>query len=570
LIQQRRLSALVPANNQPTSTEKDTAQRLLPAISGVEPLGENAGAFKEETKNHPRSSERTLDKFARELEEFARSPEAFSKSPASTPTTVQTHTSICTVQEFIPYRQQFQEAGLAVTSLDQRAQKKDKPDDSKNKPTGHAHPNIDGKTPASPQVAPLGSNESSITTVIHTPRRDPLVLFSTDEPGNKTSSEFSTTSTPPKLEAVGRRVIKLRPSTIFLATKPLPITPHSPEPPNSKLPVVDAKHPQASGTRDTLGSDIGTGPEKSLGLVNHDKKSPEPNEPSPTSASWKGKKAICAADKSEKSLPALPVARVPSNPQHGNSLPRKTSWVPTTARQLPTTIMEEKELSPEKSKTLNSSPSIDEHNNKQPLETENIPPDDEQAPAVSVTKSISDKPEILPETWKNAVSTPSSFEKALDDIMHKLDVMGEERQQSTKTTDPQPEKCSSRGKRLSLTKAPSPPQRLERAVAIRQQRIAEARVAEPSSSSSSSSSSPSSPLQQHSPPLPIPPRLRQGLPPHNGGSNGRVPPPPPPLPMSPQRVRSQLPSSEDDSDISDRDVLKGLKIICAASADVGF
>ncbi|KAK3996417.1 hypothetical protein QBC44DRAFT_365543 [Cladorrhinum sp. PSN332] len=586
LIQQRRLSALVPADNQPASNETDTVQRPLPDISGVPPSGEKADTAKEQPKGQPRSSERTLDKFARELEEFARSTEAFGKIPVSTPTTVQTHASVRTVQEFLPYRQQFREAGLAVTSLEQRAPKKNKPDDSENKTTSDARPKVDEKKPGLSQGVSLGSKESSIATVIHNPRRDPLVLSTADESEKQTkrteettteatfsntfekSSEFSATSTPPKLEAVQRKVIRLRPSTVFLANKPLPTTPYSPEPPSSMVPIVGTKQSQASGTYSRLPSDAGTEEEKLLGSVDQEKKSTQPNTSASASGSSKGKEAVRVVDKPEKSLPSLPVARVPSHLRHGIALPSKTSWVPTTQRQLPTTIVEEKEPQPEKTEPPNVSNNMNPHSDNHALKIENKPLGTKQATTVSVKQSISNKIGILlPETWKHAVSTPSSFEKALDDIMHKLDAMGEERQPSTKAPDQQSDKRSSRGKRLSLTKAPSPSQRLQRAAAIRQQRIAEARdrdrqriasqaplapppllgkMVAPSSSSSS--------LLQHPPPLPMPPRLRQG------------PPPPPPL----QRGRSQLPPSEDDRDISDRDVLKGLKIICAASADADF
>jgi len=105
----------------------------------------------------------------------------------------------------------------------------------------------------------------------------------------------------------------------------------------------------------------------------------------------------------------------------------------------------------------------------------------------------------LPETWKNAAGAPSSFEKALDDVVQKLDDMRE----SGCAADPEMDRIKCwRGPLRQL----SPSQRLQRAAELRRQRMAEAVVA---------------------PTLVV----------------------------------------HEDKNINDKDVLKGLSIICAVSAD---
>ncbi|KAK4457986.1 hypothetical protein QBC42DRAFT_277757 [Cladorrhinum samala] len=556
LIQQNRLSALVPTGNQQASSATDTAQRPLPELK-VLASASDVKIINTEANAPVRSSERTLDKFARELEEFARSTEVFGKILVSTPKTVQTHASIRTVKELLPYRQQFRDAGLAVTSDEQHAPKKDKQEQPHSKPPGDDGPKAAETKATPPHGISRGSKESSIATVICNPNRDPLVLSTADESDKQQyktdgtlsegtfsntlekSSELSTTSpNPVKLEAVQRKVIRLRPSTVFLASKPLPATPLSPQP---------------SGATE----------EKSSTLIDQNKKSTQTKACGSASGSSQGKQATRMSRKPEKSLPSLPVARVPPQVRHGIALPSKTSWAPTT-RQLPTTIIEEKEPSLGKTEMPNLNPSTDEQSDSRASKTKIEQSSNKQA-IVTIKGSISNKPEIfLPETWKHEVSTPSSFEKALDDVVRKLDTMEENRPliQTNRS-----EKRHSEGKRLSLTKAPSPSQRLQRAAAMRQQRISEARDRE-MISSSSQAAGPSQQVhllssQRETPSLPIPPRLRQS------NQGGRMPPP---VALPPPRGRHQLGHipPEEDRDISDRDVLKGLKIICAASADADF
>ncbi|KAK0731163.1 hypothetical protein B0H67DRAFT_639586 [Lasiosphaeris hirsuta] len=151
--------------------------------------------------------------------------------------------------------------------------------------------------------------------------------------------------------------------------------------------------------------------------------------------------------------------------------------------------------------------------------------------------STSCKPE-LPETWKHALGTPSSFERALDDVVRKLEDMGEPKVivDSARTLN---------GSGRTLSKPPSPSQRLQRAAALRRQRIAEAAM-----QNADFVESPDTPTGST---CPIEKPLARTE--STGHERAKF-----------SNIIETAPAHE-DQDISDRDVLKGLKIICAASAD---
>ncbi|KAK0630056.1 hypothetical protein B0T17DRAFT_527400 [Bombardia bombarda] len=290
-------------------------------------------------------------------------------------------------------------------------------------------------------------------------------------------------------------------------------------------------------------------------------------------------------DKLEKSLPALPVSRVPSQIRHGAIIPGKTSRGPV-ARQLPTTIVEEMEPSPEKPKTpvqdtLFQETTVQEttvqeipiqemavqetavqkthatrHKDSDVLTVRNKDNSITQAPSKVAKPHHSCKPE-LPETWKHAISTPSSFEKALDNVVRKLEDM-EENKTAAESEQPQ-YRQHHRGKR-SLSKAPSPSQRLQRAAQMRRQRMAGGAAAavqrNPDMITDRSTS------KMETPSIPVS-RLAKVS---RSESVATIQKPPSKLTSNEEEIPP--PSTHaDDENIPDRDVLKGLKIICAASAD---
>lgn len=236
-----------------------------------------------------------------------------------------------------------------------------------------------------------------------------------------------------------------------------------------------------------------------------------------------------SSSKVDKSLPALPTPRISSQVRHGIALPSKTSWVPG-GRQLPTTIVEETEPSPKRQQTPPNKNSVIQY------DTVCIKTKDNNAShqgAEGKRPSGFCKPE-LPEIWKNAFGTPSSFEKALDDVVRKLDDMEENKLEFDKDGP---------GGRRTSSKPPSPSQRLQRAAAMRRQRLAEATV----QGLDTKKPAPAAVL--------IPARNPMRKEESDTRESAKVP-----------NSAESLPPHE-DKEISDRDVLKGLKIICAASAD---
>ncbi|KAK4180752.1 hypothetical protein QBC36DRAFT_10576 [Triangularia setosa] len=565
LIQQQRLSALALSNTQPAPTTALPQKELLDLSETPLTTTKAETGTTNEPKMEARSSERTLEKFARELEEFARSTQAFERISASlsTPTTTQTHASVRTVQEFLPYRQQFQEAGLAVTSMEQKAPLKvlrRHPPQSRlgDSPLNH----FGSKVPAQ-GISFSGTKESSSGTVIHKPRRDPMTLSVADEAPEiqegktteKTPAEAvsslnqeiysaspSTFIKPVKLAAVQKKVIRLRPSTVFLANKPLPIAPRSPQPPSSK------------DTRETVaGSQSTTKPEGYQKLASSTGTEKEPLLPlseqqqqnsmgtwSSGSKSLKGKEVDRGLVKDERSLLALPPSRTSSQTRHRIALPSKTSWGPTittaaTIRQLPTIIVKEKEYPSEKREQ----------------------------------KILGD------------LDTPSFFKKGIDDVVRKLDAMEVNKRTPLASSLSSPTENKKRPSSSGNNKTPSQTQRLQKAADMRRERL--------DAENERSAPKPLQPQPQQQtqfihgmvpPPLPMPPPGELGLRPRDQALSSRQN-------MVPRRGGSRIvqeqfgaggmgpgmgmmPMVEDDRDISDRDVLKGLKIICAASADAEF
>ncbi|KAK4197862.1 hypothetical protein QBC40DRAFT_332750 [Triangularia verruculosa] len=655
LIQQRRLSALVPSDAQNIPTPTPAPQKDLPDLSKTPLTRTNDEKVATgEPKTEPRSFERTLDKFARELEEFARSTQAFDRTPAllSTPATTQTQVSVRTVQEFLPYRQQFQEAGLAVASVEQKAPEKQVRRHPPHKKLADSRLNHFGSNAPAQGVSSSGTKESSSGTVIHKPRRDPMTLSVADETPEiqedkvieKTSAEtvtspkinvYSASSStfiePVKLAAVQKKVIRLRPSTVFLANKPLPDAPELPQPSSSKdtrETVVSSQSSARPGGCQKLGSSTGTEKEPLLPLSGQQQNSIGTG--SSNSKTSKRKEVDRGSVKDEKSLPAIPPPRSLSQARHGIALPSTTSWTPTaaiatTSRQLPTTIVEEREPSPEKKehKILNHKPSMNQQHvsalnkpviapaaHKSPiaeLATKEItgitatpaqPPKSTTpfgvkrnivnttatttttAAATNNTSTIisSSKKLELPKTWeRHPLGTPSSFKKALDDVVRKLDAI-EIGKQRTPLGSLSPAENKKRLSSSGSNKPPSPTQRLQKAAAMRRDRI-DAENERLNAPTKPLQPTPQPQKQQYipgmvPPPLPMPPpggfRPRERESSRAQGQNNMVMMPPLRRRPSRQFVGMGMVGMEDDRDISDRDVLKGLKIICAASADAEF
>lgn len=97
---------------------------------------------------------------------------------------------------------------------------------------------------------------------------------------------------------------------------------------------------------------------------------------------------------------------------------------------MPTTIQEEPETSPEKGKYVTAS-SQQKGIDKQPLpsQSQSQSHSTSSGPSGPVSEQTFDRVPQLPYTWENTVESSSSFEKALDSVIQKLDDMEERRQQ---------------------------------------------------------------------------------------------------------------------------------------------
>ncbi|KAI2619331.1 hypothetical protein GGR54DRAFT_630843 [Hypoxylon sp. NC1633] len=96
LAQQRRLSTII-----------------MPEEATVEPVQLL------EVPSRTSSRRKALNRFTRQLEKYADAAGAASKAPVMTPTESESKVSYHTVQPLLPYKKEFQAAGLAVTSAEQ-------------------------------------------------------------------------------------------------------------------------------------------------------------------------------------------------------------------------------------------------------------------------------------------------------------------------------------------------------------------------------------------------------------------------------------------------------------------
>lgn len=123
LYQQQTLSALVPSENQNNHAKPLPSKPECSPPRSIPKRKESlAPTAKSRFQHMPLKQLKVLDKFTRELKEFATTTQDPGRKlelvPAPTPS--EAHASVRTVQELLPYRQQFQEAGLAITSAEQK------------------------------------------------------------------------------------------------------------------------------------------------------------------------------------------------------------------------------------------------------------------------------------------------------------------------------------------------------------------------------------------------------------------------------------------------------------------
>ncbi|KAK4449339.1 hypothetical protein QBC34DRAFT_96840 [Podospora aff. communis PSN243] len=353
----------------------------------------------------------------------------------------------------------------------------------------------------------------------------------------ETSCRQNSVSAPGCLESgepvsVLQRGLRRRPSGVLLMNKPLPAKP-------SPVSVRDQDNPNS--------------------IVETRVQSDPSLEPKPAAVTRrrlplttiKGQavpelNSAASSASTQESSKAPPTLSTPRNQTRQRIvLPSNTSSQVAT-QQHPSTIVEEKESpdrqmpSPERQKAPPNRSCIARQQDGVVMKVRNTERNVNDTTTTIPRPDISSKLE-LPETWKSAIGTPLSFEKALDDVVRKLDDMGDK-------TGASPDKDRPTSQRAS-TKHPSPSQRLQRVAALRRQKLAEAAIEGLGVSEKAAQI-----------PVAIPARN-----PMRKSESSRKAAKASGAEEDPHDAQSQTPK---DEDISDRDVLKGLKIICAASADI--
>ena len=541
LSQQEQLSSLVPRKN-PGRTGKATPLQQDNAKPLPEKPRENHRPSQGRSFLGPRTTsdqQTILDKFTKELEEFARNRGVAGKATVSTTTASETHVSVHTVQELLPYRQQFRDAGLAVTSEDQKAPGKQKAASSNDSPENN-HPKLGKGVGLAPYCSTSTSSEqSSNKTVIHLSGNDTVSMAPIDNVSTKFSDDKPERPPGPHpLASIRKRpisskvaVLQERKSKLLVSLSHTACVLMQTKPPVGK--------PEESGDPQKLGEDHNHNFQHKTerDLAHLPTQEGQPITEITFSAST-GIIPKARLDKNDKSLPSLPPPRTLFQSRYGGAFSNKTLWG-SSIRPLPRTIAEEKEPSPEKEK-LQVPKSPTSSRGKGPvMQTQSKKVNVTEVANTTVHSSLGGKLELTG-TWKHAVGTP--FEKALDDIVRKLEDMED------KKPAVEPDKFRPQSKRTS-PKPASPSQRLQRAAAMRRQRLAGAMLQQaelvdnrglPTASNISPRSS-SRPASRN-------PVL-------NGPTQAKV-----------LSIRENV-STHDDNNISDKDVLKGLKIMCAASAD---
>ncbi|KAK1755069.1 hypothetical protein QBC47DRAFT_402418 [Echria macrotheca] len=232
-------------------------------------------------------------------------------------------------------------------------------------------------------------------------------------------------------------------------------------------------------------------------------------------------------------LPALPLSSPASGINDGIVIAEERSWTlvrcPHHAR-----IAEEKKLSPEKNEA--AAVKMIRLRGGDVLEAQKK----KARASVRLTAATTGPKESsaldLPEAWEESIGRPSSLEEALDDVVRKLDNMGQNEEGKESEAQLADKRASS--------ELDSPSKRLHLAAALCRQFTGET-VTEGAGNDAPGAM----PMPNRDPARRSNPKAKR---------NSRV-----------SNAASSV-AQAGDQDISDRDVLKGLSIICAASADTGL
>ncbi|TPX18441.1 uncharacterized protein E0L32_011626 [Thyridium curvatum] len=416
LSQQHRLSSLVspespglPENRSPSLPSRTSSQRIA------------------------------LDRFCRELTRYARAAGAFGKAPQCASSSTQTRNSLHTIKELLPYHEQFKAAGLSVTSTEQmgkRVQKRKIKRHERKKAAIQPRSQIDGGS--------TSSNRSSRSSNGLPPAsRDDLAFLLVDPvPPPK---RRGTDTTKKKHMSWIRR--KPRPGSGAQTTR----LPQVLEEEHHQLPDVSqvetTGHGTPSGPTPLAFSPIVYDtpppvPKKSMGrakTASHSIKSEGTQRSSHAST----------VQHNDKDLPAPP-GSVISPGYHDENAAKLQRHGTSTGRNKPGR-RHARDAQTQTSLGLALLPTNEtigllyaESSNAQPPVAVSPPMKSRQQNQVPVTAPFSPSRNAsapvldLPFTWRYAVSGTSSFERALDAVVQKLDDMDNDSRRGPPTPPPKP------------------------------------------------------------------------------------------------------------------------------------
>jgi hypothetical protein len=556
LYQQHRLSTLAP----PERRGNILGPERLPA-SSPDPVEMNDGGMLQDDVHVPSrssSQRRALHKFEKELEKFAKISAPRGRKVIATPTVSETPLSLDTIQEFMPYRSQFQAAGLAVTSADQRSPRKHGKAAIQKIDVGRGKPlrlHLDGGNEHTPSSQSPTSTTGDTAIYFH----DPEVMVSTPtEVARGKSRRFQADlasrpvlpwlkkkSTPvegkqqnhrshwraqtyprptssPRDKPLPRKPV-LRRSTgtrHFGVEKSLPPPPPPPSPPERKRPKPPgSKRPAIPRESSCV----------ELSGATNESRGPDPR--TVERVVWLER---------DKCLPPLPIIGRGSMRKRRDAARSSRTTYSFRTRPHPTAVEEIPKPAPSvkkgsQSHTKDSTKASTKPSTKpgvldQEVRLKENGSRNRNRPSISTTPS-------LPKTWKHAVSTPLSLEQALDDVVRKLDEL-EDRNIVEVVTEGGGTQKSASSRKSSL----SPSLKLQKAAAMRQKRMGD-----------------------HGPP-----NLNSASAPSAAPRSARRP-----GPDLVTETSASVPSSSaadsavdyEDRDIHDRDVLKGLRLAVLVACD---
>lgn len=231
LSQQCRLSSLVPPGCLPTTGMK----RGQPVKqSPLTRMGSRRAppTMQDPPKRPLRSPSRkvAVDKFARDLEEFAEAGGVAGKHLPVASEVDGINDSVQTVQDFLPYRNQFREAGLAVTSDDQRPPLTERSHlRLQQKSSNDGRLRFDGGRSLGQGSSSTNKNSSDDTVV----RAGPAEAAPTAGKLGRFKLTVESSSLPPDQGSMvppEPRASNLRPSAVFQERRPPPTEPLPPKP----------------------------------------------------------------------------------------------------------------------------------------------------------------------------------------------------------------------------------------------------------------------------------------------------------------------------------------------------